>query len=209
MRSQLLCSRLPRLAVSYQCPRLPPAPRRGPLNLESVSEAYGPHTPLGFVFDDLAQTWVPEIEPSTHLSLVRRILVSVVVSFSQFCFHQAVRMTFPLWGTLSRTTTRHQHHHKLLLCQTRLFHQPPSPRTCCRLAGYGHLRRSSELRKNQPPTRARQACLLQEGSFESRICSRGMLCSCWRLVLSDLRRPPEVLLRARLSLRWTRLCCTC
>ena len=60
-----------------------------------LGEVFGPHIPLGFIFDDLAETWVPEIEPSTHLSLVRCILVSVVVSFSQFCFHQAVRLKFP------------------------------------------------------------------------------------------------------------------
>ena len=28
-----------------------------------LGEVYGPHIPLGFIFDDLAQTWVPEIEP--------------------------------------------------------------------------------------------------------------------------------------------------
>ena len=111
--------------------------RLGPcqqVRVNSVKYMHGPRIPLGFIFDDLAETWVPELELSTHLSLVRRIFVSVVVFFSQFCFHQAMRMKFPLWGTLSRTTTKHQHHHKQLLCQTCLFHQPPSPRTCCRLA---------------------------------------------------------------------------
>ena len=53
--------------VSYQCPRLPPAPRRGPLNLESVPEACLPCSCWRLVLSELRRP--PEVLLRARLRL--------------------------------------------------------------------------------------------------------------------------------------------